>query len=215
MHVLGQSDGIVVIVPPDGHVGSTLLPTSTTEDVARLDVTVFPADEEFRANILWVVAAPSVALPPPVGSSLQCHAARFLVRQDVPPSGGEMVFDVEGIHEAPFDLFKLRRSPKGVPYHLGAQGAASRAAAATALPPGVWACRVGEEYRAYENDVDPGARHVTGPMSLTSTVTTTRKGHRRAALDRAVVAVSSAVKSFSDAMCAAHRAYEGPLGTAS
>lgn len=58
LHVLGQSDGIVVIVPPDGHVVSTLLPTSTTEDNARFDVTVFPADEEFRANLLWVVAVP-------------------------------------------------------------------------------------------------------------------------------------------------------------
>lgn len=112
-----------------------------------------------------------------------------------------MVFDVEGIHEAPFDLFKLGRSRKGVPYHLGAREAASRAAAATALPPGILACRVGEEYRAYENDVDPGARHVTGPLSLTSAVTTTRMGHRRTALDRAVVTVSSAVTFRRNVCC--------------
>lgn len=199
-----QTDGVVAIVLPDGHIVSTLLPTSTPEVVARLHVTVFPADEEFLANLLCVVAEPSAALPQPGGSTLHCHAARFLLRQDVPPFEGEMVFDVEGISEAPFDLFKPDRSRMGVPYHPGAEKAARKATAENPLPQGVWACRFGEEGRAYENDVDPGARHATGPLSLTSTVAKNRKGHRRAALDRAEGAPSSAVTSFSHSMCAAY-----------
>lgn len=180
---LRDLDGVVMIVPPVGFVVTTFTPPLITGDTLRLDLRTMPKCERYPANMMCL-SVPSSA-----------------VRTTSCPISTLNVEDVDGSQGNPFEL---RRNRKGVPYQLGASGSAHPSAAAAVLPDGSWACRVGP--LCHNMDAVVGSAAVDdGAESPTATVIMSRKGHRRATVDRALWAVSETVAEAWVARCTAGR----------
>lgn len=142
-----------------------------------------PKCERFPANILCISVPPSA---PRVGAS---------------PLSTFHVTDVEDGLGSPFEL---RRHRKGVPYRLGAAGHEHPSAAVSVLPRGVWVCRV----RLVRCELDSDAvipEIAEQAESRTATVVMSRKGLRRAVLDRAVIAIYETVATAGEARSSSHQ----------
>lgn len=180
---LRDLDGVVVVVPPVRFVVVSMTPPAITVDVIRVYLPTMPKCERFPANILCISVPPSA---PRVGAS---------------PLSTFHVTDVEDGLGSPFEL---RRHRKGVPYRLGAAGHEHPSAAVSVLPRGVWACRV----RLVRCELDSDAvipEIAEQAESRTATVIMSRKGHRRAVLDRAVIAIYETVATAGEARSSSHQ----------
>lgn len=180
---LRDLDGVVVVVPPVGFVVVMMTSPVITADVMRLYLRTMPKCERFSANVLCITVPSSAAR---VGS---CPVSTFHVN------------DVEDGLGNPFEL---RRHRKGVPYRLGAAGHEHPSAAASVLPRGVWVCRL-RLVPCDQDSVDVNTQPVEGADSGTATVRLSRKGHRRAVLDRALTAIYENVATDWEAQSAAHQ----------
>lgn len=120
--ILRDLNGVVVFVPPDGFVVSTLTPPAIMGDIMRLDLHTTLSDDMYRANVLCDFV--------PTSTRPQATSPVFLLYAE----------NDEAILGGAFDL---RRHRKGVPYRNGTSGSARPSAAASVLPQGAWICRVG------------------------------------------------------------------------
>lgn len=175
--------GVVVVVPPVGFVVTTFTPPVITGDTMRLDLRTMPKSERYAANVLCL-SVPSTAV-----TLRSCPVTTLYVD------------DIEGGQGNPFEL---RRHRKGVPYPHGATGSAHPSAAAQALPDGIWACRVGPLRRELHVTVGHGLLD-DDAESRTATVIMTRKGHRRAVVERALWEVCETVARAWVAHSAGHQ----------
>lgn len=190
---LRDHQGAVAVLPPPGHLAYTELPPVVQGDVLRVDVHTIPEQDLYRANVLWL-SMPSFARSTPVVPSPHV----LTVYQEAITSCGIHVMSVERADGAMDILHGPRTRRKGVPYRFGASGRASRSAAMTPLEPGVWACRVGSGYSVDLNEGATGEA-VFVPFttsSMTSTVSMSRRGHRRAAEDRVIDAVRDSLAAY-------------------
>lgn len=186
---LRDQNGAVAIIPPAGYVACAMSQSVLPSGTVFINLHIFPADGEFRTNMLWV--------------TLPVTAAPLLRRERVDLQttcqdnwcsvGGIVIFDVQCDDDAPGGPFQLTRSGKRVLYRLGASGAASRVAAQNPLGPPGWACRVGEGYCASEVATGPAVSFGNWPVSVCSKMVVSRRGHRTTSFGRAVDAVTASV----------------------
>lgn len=187
--VLRELDGVAVVVSPVGFVVVIMNPSDVTGDVLSLHLRTMPKSERFSPNMLWTSVPSSAA------------------RAGTSPVSTLFVNDFEDGLGNPFEL---RRQRKGVPYRLGGTGLERPFAAATVLPAGVWVCRVRLESCAQDAEVGT-AQHADGAESSTATVILSRRGHRRAAQDRALMVVYETVSAAWNADGNAHQRRRGCL----
>lgn len=202
---LSELDGAVVVYPPDGYVVRMLSRPTVRGDVMRADVHLVSQtrDRSLKSNFFWLSMPRPAARPPAVSSR-----STFKAEEHAHSTCGIVFMSLEGVDGQSVDVFKARSRRKSVPYQLGATGRAARAAAATPLESGAWACRVGMGYTSLHEGNTGAALFAPFCESPTSAVISTRKGHRLAGVDRAVGLVCEAVS----ALVAAELVFFGPRG---
>lgn len=190
---LVDAEGAVIVYPPDGYVVRVLELPVVREEVLRVDLHLLSQaqNSSLKSNCLWL------SMPLPAARTLNASSQTlFKANEHAHSTCGIEIMSLEGVSGHSVDVLKAESRRKSVPYRLGSSGRAGRAAAATPLDNGAWACRVGLGYLNLYEGTTGAALFAPFCESPTSAVAMSRKGHRLAAVDRAVRSACEAVSAF-------------------
>lgn len=190
---LVELQGAVVVYPPDGYAVRVLALPVVRGDVMRVDLHLLSQaqNNSLKSNCLWL----STALPAARASNAGSRTL-FQAEEHAQSTCGIDIMSLEGVDGHSVDVLKAQSRRKSVPYRLGAFGRAGRAAAATPLENGAWACRVGTGYTNLYEGATGAALFAPACESPTSAMVMTRRGHRLAGVDRAVGSAREAIAAF-------------------